>query len=92
MRDRELHTIDALDELGVAPSLASSDFYRRASQSLTADGALVGRIRSAVASRAPTGPACRRLRLRLRQLNGAHANTTTGIFSSTAAQRETTFV
>ena len=52
MRDRELHTIDALDELGVAPSLASSDFYRRASQSLTADGALVGRIRSVVASRA----------------------------------------
>jgi len=33
--------IDAFDELGVAPSLASSDFYRRANESLTADGVLV---------------------------------------------------
>ena len=33
--------IDAFDELGVAPSLASSDFYRRASQSLTTEGVLV---------------------------------------------------
>lgn len=33
--------IDAFDELGVAPSLASSDFYRRASESLTAEGVLV---------------------------------------------------
>ena len=33
--------IDAFDELGVAPSLASPDFYRRASQSLTPDGVLV---------------------------------------------------
>ncbi len=33
--------IDAFDELGVAPSLASLDFHRRASQSLTADGVLV---------------------------------------------------
>ena len=33
--------IDAFDELGVAPSLASADFYRKASQSLTADGVLV---------------------------------------------------
>lgn len=33
--------IDAFDELGVAPSLASSDFYRQASQCLTAAGVLV---------------------------------------------------
>ena len=33
--------IDAFDELGIAPSLASSEFYRRASESLTADGVLV---------------------------------------------------
>ena len=33
--------VDAFDELGVAPSLASSDFYHRASQSLTPDGVLV---------------------------------------------------
>lgn len=33
--------IDAFDETGVAQSLASSDFYRRASQSLTPDGVLV---------------------------------------------------
>ena len=33
--------IDAFDEVGVAPSLASSDFYRHASQSLTAAGVLV---------------------------------------------------
>lgn len=33
--------IDAFDELGVAPSLASSDFYRQARQSLTAAGVLV---------------------------------------------------
>lgn len=33
--------IDAFDELGVAPSLASPDFYRRASRSLTQDGVLV---------------------------------------------------
>jgi len=33
--------IDAFDEIGVAQSLASSDFYRRANQSLTPDGVLV---------------------------------------------------
>jgi spermidine synthase len=33
--------IDAFDECGAAPSLASLDFYRRASQSLTPDGVLV---------------------------------------------------
>jgi spermidine synthase len=33
--------IDAFDEWGVAPSLASSDFYRRVSRSLTARGVLV---------------------------------------------------
>jgi len=33
--------IDAFDELGVAPSLASSEFYQAASQCLTADGVLV---------------------------------------------------
>lgn len=33
--------IDAFDELGVAPSLASSDFYQAAGRSLTADGVLV---------------------------------------------------
>ena len=33
--------IDAFDELGVAPSLASSAFYRQARQSLTAAGVLV---------------------------------------------------
>lgn len=33
--------IDAFDELGVAPSLASPDFYHRASQSLAPDGVLV---------------------------------------------------
>lgn len=33
--------IDAFDDLGVAPSLASSDFYRQARQSLTAAGVLV---------------------------------------------------
>jgi spermidine synthase len=33
--------IDAFDEVGVAPSLASSDFYRQASESLTAEGVLV---------------------------------------------------
>ena len=33
--------VDAFDEVGVAPSLASPDFYHRASQSLTPDGVLV---------------------------------------------------
>jgi len=33
--------IDAFDELGVAPSLASSDFYERASRCLTPEGVLV---------------------------------------------------
>jgi spermidine synthase len=33
--------IDAFDELGVAPSLASSDFYQRASQCMTPEGVLV---------------------------------------------------
>lgn len=33
--------IDAFDEFGVAPSLATSDFYRQASESLTAEGVLV---------------------------------------------------
>jgi spermidine synthase len=33
--------IDAFDERGAAPSLASLDFYRQASQSLTPDGVLV---------------------------------------------------
>jgi spermidine synthase len=33
--------IDAFDELGVAPSLASPDFHHRASESLTPDGVLV---------------------------------------------------
>lgn len=33
--------VDAFDESGVAPSLASPDFYRQASRSLTADGVLV---------------------------------------------------
>jgi spermidine synthase len=33
--------IDAFDDIGVAPSLASPDFYHRASQSLTSDGVLV---------------------------------------------------
>jgi len=33
--------VDAFDEVGVAPSLASSDFYEQASQCLTPDGLLV---------------------------------------------------
>lgn len=33
--------IDAFDERGAAPSLASLDFYRQASQSLTPDGVLI---------------------------------------------------
>jgi spermidine synthase len=33
--------IDAFDELGIAPSLASPDFYRRANDALTANGVLV---------------------------------------------------
>jgi spermidine synthase len=36
--------IDAFDEVGVAPSLASSDFYRQARQSLTAAGVLVMKV------------------------------------------------
>jgi spermidine synthase len=33
--------IDAFDELGVSPSLASSNFYRRASECMTSNGVLV---------------------------------------------------
>ncbi len=33
--------VDAFDEQGVAPSLASSDFYKRASRCMSADGVLV---------------------------------------------------
>jgi len=33
--------VDAFDEFGVAPSLAASDFYERASRCLTPDGLLV---------------------------------------------------
>ena len=38
---RDVILIDAFDELGVAPSLTSPDFYRQVSQSLTPDGVLV---------------------------------------------------
>lgn len=44
--------IDAFDELGVAPSLASSDFYRQAWGSLTARGVLVMNL-SGLKSRYP---------------------------------------